>query len=118
MILTNNEEYYQKLKTFRHHGIVKDDSSKESWYYEIPQPGYNFRLTDMQCALGISQMNKLDCFLARRREIASIYDNAFADMHEIITPFVDKDIKHAYHIYVIQLNLERLKVVGKKSSMP
>jgi dTDP-4-amino-4,6-dideoxygalactose transaminase len=113
MILTNNEGYYQKLKVFRHHGIVKDNPEKGAWHYNIYTLGYNFRITDFQCALGISQMKKLDSFLARRREIAVKYDYAFADMPEIIIPKVDKGVKHAYHIYVIQLRLEMLKA-GRK----
>ncbi len=110
MILTNSHEYYQKLRIFRHHGIVKDDPTKGAWHYDIYNPGHNFRITDFQCALGVSQMNKLDSFLARRREIAALYDKAFYDMVEIITPDVASDVKHAYHIYVIQLLEGRLKV--------
>jgi UDP-4-amino-4,6-dideoxy-N-acetyl-beta-L-altrosamine transaminase len=109
MILTDNEEFYAKLKTLRHHGIVKDNPSQGSWYYEIYNPGYNFRLTDFQCALGISQLSKLDRFIQRRREIAARYNEAFADMEEVITPLEDKDVKAAYHIYVIQLRTELLK---------
>jgi len=108
MILTSNEEFYQKLKTFRHHGIVRkpDDSP---WYYEILQPGYNFRITDFQCALGLSQMRKLDYFIQRRREIAAKYNEAFAEIDESITPVELDSVKAVYHIYIIQLRLEKLK---------
>jgi len=58
--LTDNEEFYEKLKVFRHHGIVKDNSDKDPWHYEIHNLGHNFRITDFQCALGISQLKKLD----------------------------------------------------------
>ena len=114
MVLTDNRGFYEKLKMFRHHGIVRDreEPSKDegSWYYEIHNPGYNFRTTDFQCALGISQMNKLDRFIQRRREIAARYNEAFAGVEEIITP-VEKDyVRAVYHIYVIQLRLEKLKV--------
>lgn len=113
MILTDNKEFYEKLKIFRHHGIVKDNPSQGSWYYEIYNPGYNFRLTDFQCALGISQLKKLGRFIQRRREIAAKYNEAFADMEEVITPIGDKNVKAVYHIYVIQLRTELLKV-GRK----
>jgi len=112
MIVTNNGEFYQKLKTFRHHGIVhKPDISP--WYYEILQPGQNFRITDFQCALGLSQMNKLDYFIQRRREIAARYNEAFSKMAEIITPAEEDFVKAVYHIYVIQLLEEKLRV-GRK----
>ena len=114
MVLTDSEEFYEKLKIFRRHGITQDREklSKDEgyWYYEMHCLGHNFRLTDFQCALGISQMKKLDGFIQRRREIATRYNEAFAEMEEIITP-VEKDyVKAVYHIYVIQLQLEKLKV--------
>ena len=109
MIVTNNLEFYRKLKTFRHHGIVpKPDEGP--WFNEIVQPGYNFRITDFQCALGISQLKKLDFFIKRRREIAAIYNRAFSEIEEIITSFEEASVKAVYHIYVIQLLTENLKV--------
>jgi perosamine synthetase len=109
MILTNSKEFYEKLKTFRHHGIVPKPD-KGPWYYEIPQPGHNFRITDFQCALGLSQLKKLALFIQRRRKIAARYNEAFAKMEEIITPFEEDFVKAVYHIYVIQLRTEMLKV--------
>jgi perosamine synthetase len=109
MVLTNSSDYCQKLKTFRHHGINKNLAGQGPWYYEIPEPGYNFRLTDIQCALGISQMKKLDRFVERRREIAAAYNRAFADLKQIILPTEQTGVKAAYHIYVIQLKTELLK---------
>lgn len=110
MVLTNNKGFYERLKTFRHHGIVKDNTAEGAWYYEIPVPGYNFRLTDVQCALGISQMRKLNRFVERRRQIAASFNRAFAGLEAVITPAESHDVKAAYHIYVIQLRPERLKV--------
>jgi perosamine synthetase len=114
MILTNNKEFYEKLKIFRHHGIVPKPS-KGPWYYEIPQLGHNFRITDFQCALGLSQLKKLAFFIQRRREITARYNEAFAKMEEIITPFEEDFVKAVYHIYVIQLRTEMLKV-GRKEA--
>jgi len=112
MVLASNEEFYQKLKTFRHHGIVPKPD-KAPWYYEISQPGHNFRITDFQCALGISQLKKLDFFIRRRREIAARYDEAFSEIDEIITPVAEDFVTAVYHIYVIQLRTEKLKA-GRK----
>ncbi len=113
MILTNNKVFYEKLRIFRHHGIIKGSPDKGSWHYEISRPGYNFRITDFQCALGISQLKKLDWFIQRRREIVSGYNEAFSGSKEIITPFEEKHVKSAYHIYIIQLRLDKLKA-GRK----
>lgn len=112
MVLTNCREHYEKLRVFRHHGIIRDQSTFRNngpWYYEIPSPGYNLRLTDFQCALGISQLKKLDGFVQRRREIAAKYNEAFAEMDELIKPTELAHVKAAYHIYVIQLRAEKLK---------
>ncbi|MEN6461779.1 MAG: UDP-4-amino-4,6-dideoxy-N-acetyl-beta-L-altrosamine transaminase [Syntrophomonas sp.] len=104
MIVCNNPEYYHRLKLFRSHGIEKDESLWESndgpWYYEMQDLGYNFRITDIQCALGLSQLNKLTGFLQERQRIAGIYDEAFRNVEWINTPpHPGQDSLHAYHLY-------------------
>ncbi|MFH1451236.1 MAG: UDP-4-amino-4,6-dideoxy-N-acetyl-beta-L-altrosamine transaminase [bacterium] len=112
LVLTNSKDFYDKLKTFRSHGTIKKPE-KGGWYYEIENPGYNCRLTDFQCALGISQLKKLDRFISCRRKIASQYDQAFKGIKEIKC-LVEKDYaKSAYHIYPIRLQLKNLKA-GRK----
>jgi len=93
-VLTNSEEFYNKLIAFRHHGLV------EGKMYEL---GYNYRITDFQCALGISQMRKLDGFIERRREIAAMYNLVFLLMPDITIPVEIDYAKAAYHLYVIQV---------------
>lgn len=114
MVLTDNENFYENLKTMRHHGITKNHPDQGPWYYEITQPGYNYRITDFQCALGLSQMNKLGHFIQRRREIAARYNEAFCQMKEIVIPPQGNGAKPVYHIYVIQLRTETLSVDRKE----
>lgn len=111
-ILTNNEEYYKKLVLFRTHAITGEHIDKEKngfWYYEQVDLGYNYRLTDFQAALLINQIGKLDRFVKRRREIAKLYDEAFADIPEIVPHTIIPESETSYHLYVLRLNLERLK---------
>ena len=110
IVVTNDEKFYEKLRIFRTHGITKDEKmltrNDGPWYYEMHHLGYNYRITDFQCALGISQLRKLESFIKRRNEIARIYDEAFKD-HPFITippkPSYENS-RHAYHIYPILLD--------------
>ena len=111
--MTNDADFYEYLKTFRHHGIQKIPA-RGKWYYEISNPGYNYRITDIQCALGISQFKKLSKFIKLRRSIVKKYNEAFADLQEIVLPFEEAHVKAAYHIYPIRLRLERLKKKRKE----
>lgn len=104
MIICNNPDYYERLKLFRSHGITKEAEYLEAddgpWYYEMQELGYNFRITDIQCALGISQMNKLEEFLHERRLLARKYDQAFNNINWLQTPPTPlPGSSHAYHLY-------------------
>ena len=105
-VTTNREDLYEKLSLYRTHGITKNPDKLEKndggWYYEMQELGYNYRITDIQAALGISQLNRLDWSIKRRQEIANRYNEAFAGT-SIITPKVADNISHAYHLYIIQI---------------
>jgi UDP-4-amino-4,6-dideoxy-N-acetyl-beta-L-altrosamine transaminase len=107
MITTNDENLYKKLILLRTHGITKDASLlKENhggWYYEMQELGYNYRLTDFQAALGISQLKRADAGLERRNEIAKNYDKAFKNVSQIIEPELLTSDFHAYHLYIIRV---------------
>lgn len=107
MIVTDNEDFYKKMILFRSHGITRDDSmmtrNDGPWFYQQFNLGYNYRITDIQCALGCSQMKKLDRFLARRKEIVARYNEAFADCDNIITPYQLSDTESGWHLYIVQV---------------
>lgn len=115
MIVTDNEEFYQKMMLFRSHGITRDGNlmtrNDGSWFYQQLDLGYNYRITDIQCALGCSQMRKLDRFLARRKEIVTRYNEAFADCENIIIPYQLPETESGWHLYIVQVkNCDRRKV--------
>jgi len=131
-ITTNNESLYQKLLKLRNHGITHNPTEFNNlnmaftngvanpWYYEMTQPGFNYRITDIQCALGYSQLNKIEQNLKLRRDIAARYDELLSKTFgDLIKPLCIKDsIEHAYHLYVVQIDfvnigLSRLEVVQK-----
>lgn len=115
MVLTGKKELNDRLRLFRSHGITREPSKMTrvdgSWFYQQLELGYNYRITDIQCALGISQIKKLDCFLARRKELARRYTEAFADCSDIQTPYQAPDEESGWHLYMIQvLNHDRREV--------
>jgi perosamine synthetase len=110
MITTDNPELAERMRIFRNHGITSDYRQREKkahWFYEMIDLGYNYRITDIQCALGISQFDKLSGFLARRREIATIYDHAFKTIPGFAPLLVNPNVVHAYHLYVVKVNGRR-----------
>ncbi len=130
LIATDDDEFAAALRLFRTHGITNDDAAmrlaeqaadrsnsghgevnavdRAPWYYEMQELGFNYRITDIQCALGLSQLTKLDDFLARRREIAARYSAAFGQSELLITPHQEGDRESAWHLYMLRLRLEKL----------
>ena len=114
MVVTKNPKYYRRMTMFRNHGITTDHrqrTEKGSWFYEMVDLGYNYRITDFQCALGKSQLKKLPGWVKRRQEIASKYGRAFNDTDSVELLAVGSNVSHAYHLYVVKLcGVERDKV--------
>jgi len=111
MVTTNDPAFAEKLRLFRNHGIYGDPRQRQSegrWHYEMTDLGFNYRLTDIACALGISQLKKLSANLARRCEIADRYARAFHDVQEIVLPSSRPETDTAWHLYPVRLNLEKL----------
>jgi UDP-4-amino-4,6-dideoxy-N-acetyl-beta-L-altrosamine transaminase len=114
MVTTNNEELYNKLLMFRTHGISRDAGKRYGkeggFYYDMQYLGFRYNLSELHSALGIHQLEKLELFQKRRREIVKIYNRELQDIEEITIPYVKDNIKHSWHLYVIQLDLEKLRV--------
>ena len=112
-IASNDPELIRRMRLFRNHGISTDFRQREtagSWVYDMVDLGFNYRLSDIQCALGITQLAKLAQSIERRQAIAAAYGAAFAELPGVRPLSVRKDVSHAYHLYVIQLELEKLGV--------
>lgn len=130
MVVTDNKELAEKLMLFRTHGITNNDNcmilkeqaadnetprqtggnpdTRSPWYYEMQALGYNYRITDIQCSLGLSQLRKLDRFVARRLEIVERYNEAFEQSPLLVTPYVKSDRQSAWHLYMIRLRLDKM----------
>ena len=111
-VTTNRKDLYDKLALYRTHGITKNPDlltrNDGGWYHEMQDLGYNYRITEMQAALGISQLKRLDWSISRRNEIAKKYDDAFAGT-AVKTPFRQDGITHAFHLYIIQVDPDKRK---------
>lgn len=108
MIATNSKNFYEKLVKLRNHGITKDPNSLVNlndgpWYHEMQDLGFNYRITDIQCALGISQLRKIDSFISKRREIAGRYNSAFKEGKMIEFLRENSDQLNPYHLYIIKV---------------
>ncbi len=118
VITTNNKAYYDRLIQFRTHGITRNPSdliaNHGPWYYEMKYLGYNYRMTDIQAALGISQLDKLKGFIETRKKYVKMYNDAFSKMKELTIPYQSTDSDSSWHLYIIRLNTIKLKVGRKK----
>ena len=106
-MLTNQSHFYDKLKLFARHGVTKDPTQYQGeshgpWYYQQLKLGYNYRLSDMHAALGLSQLKKLDVFIQKRSELAKVYDEGLADL-PLKLPIVQPQSKSAWHLYMVEL---------------
>ena len=114
MATTDNPDWAKRMRMMSLHGISHDAwdryTEKGSWYYEVVRPGYKYNMTDIAAALGIEQLKRCDDFYQARLRIAERYDEAFADLPEIETPPGSSDLQHAWHLYIIQLRLDRLRI--------
>jgi perosamine synthetase len=112
MITTNQRVLAERMRLFRNHGINTEFREREqlgSWHYEMVDLGYNYRITDIQCALGIGQLRKLPNFIKRRREIAFLYDQALSSVSEVEPLTVRGNVLHAYHLYVVKVDFSKTR---------
>jgi perosamine synthetase len=114
MATTDNPEWAKRMRMMSLHGISHDAwdryTEQGSWYYEVLRPGYKYNMTDIAAALGIEQLKRCDDFYQARLRIAQRYDEGFADLPEIETPVSSSGVQHAWHLYIIQLNPDRLRI--------
>lgn len=114
MISTENEGYADRMRMMSLHGISRDPwrrhTAEGSWYYEILRPGYKYNLTDIAAAIGIQQLKKCDRFWQVRQRYANLYSLGFRDLPEVTVPHVSEEVQHSWHLYVIQLDLQRLRI--------
>ena len=113
-VLTNNSEIDEKVRCLRTHGMTKNPNQLKKndgpWYYEMHDVGYNYRITDFQCALGSSQLTKLDHYIQKRRGIAKKYDESLSSVNSLKIPEAHNSVGHAYHLYPLQIDFEKLSL--------
>lgn len=118
MVLTNKQDLYERLIQFRSHGITRqpelmDEEPHGDWYYQQITLGYNYRMTDIQAALGISQLQRIDEFLMRRRQLVNRYNDSLKDL-PLILPFQHSDTNSSWHLYVIQIDSTKCRKSRKR----
>ncbi|KIL49943.1 UDP-4-amino-4,6-dideoxy-N-acetyl-beta-L-altrosamine transaminase [Jeotgalibacillus soli] len=111
IIVTDSIDLYEKLKRFRSHGMTSENLTRDEgpWYYEMVQLGFNYRMTDIHAALGLSQLNRVDSFIQKRREIAGIYNRAFREIGIVTAPHQLEETQSGWHLYMLKLSLNELK---------
>ena len=115
-ILTNNKSFYEFFLLLRSHGMIKSKKNLNkygSWFYEVKEIGYNYRLTDLQSAIGSSQLKKLDKFVTKRRHIADFYNRIFYKYEFMDIPKTKKNIQHSFHLYPLLIDFKRKKISKK-----
>jgi dTDP-4-amino-4,6-dideoxygalactose transaminase len=114
MVTTHDERFAEDLKVLCLHGISKDAwnryTDKGNWFYEVLEPGFKYNLSDIQSAIGIHQLRKLDGFIEQRRRYAQLYNELLGDVAEVETPPDRADCRHAWHLYTLRLNLDKLDI--------
>jgi perosamine synthetase len=119
IITTNNKKYYDKLLQFRSHGITRNqdqlsNKNEGPWYYEMQFLGYNYRMTDFQAALGLSQLKKNDKFIELRKQYVDLYNMAFEENEFVETPYLENERDSGWHLYVIRLKLDKFNADRKE----
>jgi dTDP-4-amino-4,6-dideoxygalactose transaminase len=113
-MLTGSPEFIDEARIWSLHGMSRDAwkryAAEGSWYYDVVRPGFKYNMTDIQAAIGLHQLRKLPQFQARRREIVRRYNEAFSQLEELQIPTERPEVEHAWHLYVLRLNVERLNV--------
>lgn len=115
-LLTNNEKLAEKIALLRCHGMTRNEelmthSSEGSWYYQMLSLGYNYRITDLQCALGLSQMSRIDQFIQKRHQLQKRYDELLSGLHEVTLPHQSKEAYSALHLYPVLVPVEKRKII-------
>jgi len=109
-VLTDREDVAERLRRFRNHGIATELAARRDWRYDMVELGFNYRLTDIGSALGLAQFERIDVFIARRRELAARYLDALSGHWAMDVPVVEAGAEPAWHLFVVQLRLDRLSV--------
>ena len=115
-VLTKRKEIYEKIRLLRNHGIVREKETlnkKGLWFYEMREIGYNYRITDIQCALGLSQLKKIEKFLSSRKKIAKLYNNLFINNPNLLVPHESKNVNHGYHLYPLQIKFNKISITKR-----
>lgn len=116
-LTTNNKEIFKKVNLLRTHGVVRNNDLKKkngNWFYEMRDLGYNYRLSDINAALGVSQLQKLNKFIKKRKYIANFYNKEFKFNNNFTVPQVESFCDHSFHLYPLKINFDNLKISKKK----